>query len=64
MQNVLGNFSKADIEDMIAKFHQKKLEHCIQKAYCQCSWQRILVCAELSVRIFTNRMNYEDQFEY
>ena len=41
MRKILRNFSKADIEEYDGKVLSRKLNHCIEKAYCQCNWQRI-----------------------
>ena len=43
VQNVVRTFSKAEIEKYDGKILSKKLNHCIEKAYCQCNWQRICI---------------------
>ena len=52
MLNVPRTFSKAHIAEYNNKILSKKLNHCIEKAYCQCNWQRIK--SELNTCIFFN----------
>ena len=33
----------ADIDENDDKVLLKKSKHCIEKAYCQCNWQRIVI---------------------
>ena len=40
--NVLKDFSEADIVEYDDKVSLTKLKRYIEKAYCQCNWQRIL----------------------
>ena len=41
IEKVLKHFSKADVKEYDGKILSKKLNQCIQKAYCQCDQQRI-----------------------
>ena len=38
---ILGNFSETDIKNCDVTVLSEQLNHCIEKAYCQCNWQRI-----------------------
>ena len=42
LHKVLRNCHMADIEEYDGKVLAKKLNQCIEKAYCKCNWQRIL----------------------
>ena len=50
-QKVLKDFSTADIDKYDETVSSKKLKHCIEKAYCQCNWQRISLLIYVEVDI-------------
>ena len=42
MSKIFFNISQDNIDEYDDKVSSKKLKHYIEKAYCQCNWQRIL----------------------